>query len=167
MIPALAIVGYLAVHLGGYMLWWRHLGACKREGGIFAIHVASWFLLVGGAGAAALLGGRRDGLAVLILAAGLHGIYSLSFLELWALTHRSYSLAILDRIDAAGGGLLPSALEGLGEIGAVKRSVRSGSLRRLGLLAAGPEGDQLTWRGRAGARVLRGINWLGNGRPMN
>ena len=101
-----ALAGYVFFHFLSYAVWFRHWRAFGSEKTIFLYHAvsfagavssvlaASWFLCPPGGGWRWVTG-----------AAGLHGIYSLSFLELWALSDGGYSLRILDQIerDRAGG----------------------------------------------------------------
>src|SRR5271170_8479003 len=96
--PTAALVSaYLACHLVAYALVLRWIPFFRTEFGIFALHVASFLGLLA---AVALRPTNGPGLAAprIVLGMSLHGIYSLSFLELWSLTQGSYSLAILERV---------------------------------------------------------------------
>jgi hypothetical protein len=162
----LGIVGYLAAHLCLYMMWLRRVPLFGREAPIAAYHIASYALLVGGLAAVAVAGGDAQGPALAGLAAGLHGIYSLSFLELWSLTESSYSLSLLTKIGSSEPPVTLEELVGLKGIGAVKRSVRQESLRRLGLVSEGPA-YKVTFLGRVCSAALTAILWLSNGRTMH
>ncbi len=86
-----------------------------------------------------------------VAAISLHGIYSLSFLELWALSDGGYSLRILDQIDLLGD---RADFVFLKALGSSKKKFRLESLKRLGWVAVDPKGWALTARGRAAADFL-------------
>jgi len=85
----LAIAAYLAVHFAAYVLVLRHRAGLRSEKGIFLYHLAS-AVFAGLAGVAfAVFEPDRFGLSGLVLVLSLHGIYSLSFLELWSPLRRA------------------------------------------------------------------------------
>lgn len=161
-----SIPAYLIMHLGVYTVWLRHLDIFRQERPIFLYHLASWFL---GVGALTLIGWALLGWAaagvMLVLAGSLHGIYSLSFLELWSLSQGSYSLSILTAVerDPTLESLQPDAAR-LGAIGQQKRTARLVSLQRLGLLNTH---EAATPTGRMVAALINGIITLSNGRNLN
>jgi hypothetical protein len=165
-VDALEIAGYLAAHLCLFLLWLRRVALFRREAAIAAYHGVSYALLVGILGAVAVVGRDAHGYALAGLAAGLHGIYSLTFLELWSLTEGSYSLSLLTRIDSSEPAVTVAELVALKNIGATKRSVRLESLRRLGLVSEGPA-YRVTFLGRVCSAVLSGVIWLSNGQTMH
>jgi hypothetical protein len=148
------VVLYLAAHLLLYLLVLRHTAAFARERVVFGYHAASFIALVG------VVAVFRFTLPAAVAALGLHGIYSLSFLELWALADASYSLAILSRIQALRGADRaaepPSVLV---ELGGEKRSQRATDLQRLGLVRRHESGLTLTPRGRVVAAALALVAW--------
>ena len=157
---------YILVHAGLYGGWLRHRPAFRGERTIFLYHLFSWIISVGGAGAWGLSAqGWPAAGALAVLCGSLHGIYSLSFLELWSLSQGSYSLSILAEVgqDCTLQSLRQSAA-GTGMIGRQKRDARLRSLRGLGLL--NPQGA-ITAPGRAVAAVIAGIIWLTKGRNLN
>jgi hypothetical protein len=158
-----SVLGYLVVHLVVYVIWYRHVPKLRTEAAILAYHVLSYGFLLGVLTLAGAMLGQPGWIAALF-AGGLHGIYSLSFLELWSLTQGSYSLGILARIAQNGGQASGQELATLQGIGATKQAERRGALHRLGLtqLDGAP-----TFRGRLAAVPLRAILWLSNGRPLN
>lgn len=134
----------------------------RTECGIFLLHVGSFVICVG---IAAVLGYRLGTpLAGLVLAVGLHGLYSLSFLEAWSLTDGSYSFQLLNLIGQSGRPVAAGDLAGAQAIGTQKQQDRADTLRRLGLVGAN---DRLTFAGRLAAFALRAVLWLSNGKPMN
>jgi hypothetical protein len=161
MIPFLATSGYLAVQFLLFLGVVRHLPWGRTERGILFFQCAAYgFLLTLISIGSTVL--PPDPL--LVFAAGLHGIYSLSFLELWSLTQGSYSLGILAQIDRLGGAALPSDLAGQTDIGRQKQHQRYQSLVSLGLLRTD---GQLTARGWIAAHTLRCVASLSNSRKLN
>jgi len=162
----LLITAYLLVHAGLYGGWLRHRAALRGERTIFLYHFLSWIISVGGAGAWGLCTqGLPAAGALTVLCGSLHGIYSLSFLELWSLSQGSYSLSILTAVerDSTLESLRPDAAL-LGAIGQQKRAARLVSLQRLGLLNAR---EAVTPPGRLAAALISGIITLSNGRNLN
>ena len=106
------IVAYLSAHFLLYALVFRNLRFFYQEKNIFLYHAISFFSL--SAAGAGLLVWEPAALGRVIAAVSLHGIYSLSFLELWALSDGGYSLRILDQIDQPGAAADFKSLEVLG-----------------------------------------------------
>lgn len=143
------ITAYLSIHFLLYALVLRNLRFFYQEKNIFLYHAIS-FLGVSAAGVG-LVVLDPAALGRVTAAVSLHGIYSLSFLELWALSDGGYSLRILDQIDQRG---VAADFKSLEVLGASKKKYRLSSLERLGLLAPHPAGWMLTSRGRAVAGFL-------------
>lgn len=151
---------YLAGHFLVYTLALRHLRLFARESVIFlyqflsfAFHPVIVFWIAPR---------PEDLMAALVGSFALHGIYSLSFLELWALSEGSYSLRMLDRVERLGSAANQSSLSDLDQIGASKKSARLESLVRLGLIE---QRDGRYFRRAAGgimAGALRTLVWLVN-----
>jgi hypothetical protein len=93
--------------------------------------------------------------AVAIAAA--HGIYSISFLELWALASGSYSFIILRGINSGGAADAEKIIAELGAVGDSKKDQRVASLERLGLISRNEGKLSLTGRGRVVASFLRAL----------
>lgn len=162
-LPVLSIA-YVVVHFIVYSLAARHTVALKKEKGIFLYHALSYVLLVAGVATAEIHGAPPWTGAATGVAAGLHGVYSLSFLELWALTHRSYSLTILDRIERTPGGATAAELAGLQQVGARKQQLRSHDVQQLGLIRTD---RSLSPAGLVAAVLLRLVLRISHGRLMN
>ncbi len=141
---------YLALHFLLYAAFLRNARFFNQEKSIFFYHFFSFavlFIL------AAFVAAAEPGAFLMAGAAvSLHGIYSLSFLELWALSDGGYSLRILDRVQHCG---TSADLDSLQDLGASKIKYRLESLKRLGFLAGNSGEWALTRRGRAAAAVLR------------
>jgi len=144
---------YLVAHFALYALWLRHVAFVSTEKGIFLYHfvpAASWVLVLG----TLWLTGPAVSLAEVILVAGLHGIYSLTFLELWALADGGYSLAILERLESRGEADEPSILAELEGLGGEKRAARLADLLRMGLVEEHDGRYGLTPPGRVAAAFI-------------
>jgi hypothetical protein len=162
-----AIAAYLAAHFAVYVLVVRHMPSLHSERGIFLYHVAS-ALFVGLAGLSlAIIDPLGFGAPGLVFVLSIHGIYSLSFLELWSLAEGGYSLYILAsiaRAQAAGGEPDFADQEQLGE---AKQRARLDGLKKLGLIAIRNGAVGLTARGRgAAAIVLFFTRWINPRRAM-
>ena len=149
---------YVLVHAAAYLLIWRRLPAFGRERVIFAYHALSALLVSALAAIGFLLGPSLETLAAAVAVVCLHGLYSVSFLELWSLAEGSYSLTILRRI-AAGADADDPTLEA---VGAAKHQNRAGGLEGIGLVRRQGERVALTGRGRAVGAALAAIVWLAN-----
>ena len=143
------IAAYLSLHFLLYAFFLRNLRLFYGEKTIFLYHALSFGAFSVAAASLWLL--HAKDLRWAAIGVSLHGIYSLSFLEFWALSDGGYSLRILDRIDRNG----PSADLGVLEtLGASKKKYRLESLKRLKLIAPGPQGWKLTLRGALVTGVL-------------
>lgn len=158
MIWLLSSIGYLALHGLLYFVVLRTLPAFTSERGVFLYHFCSGVLFTLAAGICWLWAPATE--ITTALAVGtvmLHGVYSLSFLEVWSLTEGGYSLQIMRAIgesDAAGQPLSVSQLE---EVGRGKQSSRTASLEAFGWITRAGGPFRLTPRGRLVATVLYGL----------
>jgi DNA-binding HxlR family transcriptional regulator len=150
----IAFTIYLAAHLTFYILWLRHLTTLRTEKGIFLYHLASAVITAVVAVISAFISPTEFGIPGCVLILSMHGIYSLSFLELWSLAQGGYSLSIIAgmaRAEASGEDLDFSALEAIGE---AKQADRVTALERMGLVSRSGEHISLTSRGNSIAEVL-------------
>ncbi|HJT78345.1 MAG TPA: hypothetical protein VJ739_14170 [Gemmataceae bacterium] len=158
----LLFFGYVAAHFAAYVLLFRHRAAFRRERPIFLYHAGPALAVTLTALALALAAPTPGRLAAFVLVVSLHGVYSISFLELWSLAQGGYSVNMLgwfERANAAGA--RPDLAE-LETIGSGKKADRLGGLQRLGLLQPHGPGYRLTGRGRLVAAALYGILRLAN-----
>jgi hypothetical protein len=166
MLIFLLILIQIMGHLGLYAAGLKQRPAFGSERTIFLYHLFSWILCVTiFSGWALITGGLQLAAMTGALAGSVHGIYSLSFLELWSLTQGSYSLSILADIsrDPSLSQVLPSPND-LAEIGRQKREARQLVLRNFGLLN---ERGEITRAGRGAAFALSVLISLCNGRSLN
>jgi len=125
---------YLAVHFLLYFALRRFFQLFVTERGILLYHLGSAFAFTGAAGYLAITTTSSDGWAWFVVAVMMHGIYSLSFLELWALADDSYSLRILASIEAAQDRSEQNLIGELSAIGVRKQKSRLNHLAELGLV---------------------------------
>lgn len=148
-------VGYLLLHVVAYLAVLRRIRSLVTEQGVFRYHLVSavlftliaaflWlFAPVSGMSFATMVG--------LVM---LHGIYSLSFLEVWSLTEGSYSLQIVRAVvesHATRSALNMSQLEA---IGSGKKLGRTDTMVRRGFVTVEDGRISLTRRGQAVAQAL-------------
>ncbi len=162
MLTAFAV--YLTAHLAAYVLWLRRLELLRTEKGIFLYHFGSAVITGVAAVIAAFIDPAAFGIAGCVLVLSAHGIYSLSFLELWSLAQGGYSLSIIAGIAQAEAAGTEPDFSGLAAIGASKQADRVAALERLGLIATTGERITLTPRGSAIAAVLHALRrWVDPG----
>jgi len=143
-----AFAAYLALHFLAYVVLLREWPLFRSERAIFLYHFVP--------GAAAGLAGLTYAacampatirFAELVLALSAHGIYSISFLELWSLAQGGYSLSILRSIASGDANGADARFAHLERIGETKQRERIFGLVRLGLIAERDGTIALTPRG--------------------
>jgi hypothetical protein len=161
MSAVLTIAGLYGIgHLSAYLIFLRHRPAFRRERTIFLYHAVS-FLGVMAMTALMLAQTREPGVAaVAAIILSVHGIYSLSFLELWSLAEGGYSLTILRRAAARRQAVDPPSLAALESVGVTKRAARLQQLADLGLVERRGPTWSLTSRGRFAAAAVKAVSWL-------
>lgn len=161
---------YLACHLLLYVTALRTLAAFSRETIIFRYHWVS-AVIVGSVVTVAVANTRSwSDLAAAVGVLSLHGIYSMSFLELWSLAQGGYSLSILEeagRVGPPGESIVESQRDVsiLHQIGASKTRNRLETVERLGLVRGQGDLIALTPFGRVVAGALGVIARILNLRP--
>jgi len=154
-------LGYLLAHLAAYLFLLRLIAALRTERGVFLYHFVSFCAFVA---AAAFTGAPDAARAVTyaFAAAAAHGIYSMSFLELWSLSQISYSFDVLHAIQAAPARDPEDLVTELARTGDAKKAKRVASLARLGLAIDSGDRVSLTTLGGSIAMALRSLRWLAN-----
>jgi hypothetical protein len=151
---------YLPLHFTVYALFLRRRTAFQTEAGIFLFHFVSACLFP--LAALALSLGTGDALLYGIAAAAGHGIYSLSFLELWALSQGSYSFLVLRAVERDSTAGAEGVVTDLAMVGDAKKGQRLGSLEQLKLVARAGGSVSLTPRGQRVAAFLAAIQATAN-----
>ena len=149
-----AFAAYLVAHLAAYVAVLRRLGPFRTEKGIFLYHFVSAVAVCSAAALAGFLDPQEFGLAGFVIVLSAHGIYSLSFLELWSLAQGGYSLSVIAAISAAEAAGTAPDFSALAQIGAGKQQDRIRGLEKLGVIATVNGRISLTLRGRGIAAVL-------------
>ena len=151
---------YVALHFAMYVLVLRGKTSVSGEHAILRFHLLSASLYSGALACLALIYGGSQWPAYVLGGVALHGIYSLSFLELWSLAQGSYSLDLLT-FASENHNSTPSSIVAYGSpIGQAKRSARITGLIRLGLVRCASGHFALTKCGRIVANGLALVAWL-------
>jgi hypothetical protein len=161
--PFMICIIFLMVHAGVYFAVLRGWAALRSEKGIFLYHFMSAILVAGGFGVWAIVHGGSDAWTWFAAVVMLHGIYSLSFLELWALADDSYSLAVMEIIDRGSTAPGPALMQRLEAIGTRKQTSRLDALQGIKLVHELGDGSfTLTLGGRAAVVFGRTLFFLVN-----
>ncbi len=153
-------VGYMAAHLLLYILVLRRLPPFRREAIIFAYHALSTAVAVMAVVVQAVLDGPQADLYMVVAVIALHGIYSVSFLEVWSLSEGGYSLQIMEHLADAERQGKPVDMDALQAIGIAKQGNRLDGLAGLGLVRQSHDAVELTTAGRLLASLFAGLAWL-------
>jgi hypothetical protein len=153
-------LSYLALHLLLYVLVLRDRRIFQSEQGIFLYHFVSAVLFASAALAAGITNFSDAAMAVSIGLISAHGIYSLSFLELWSLAQGSYSISILTGV-ASGGTLSRTKLiDAFARIGDSKKGERLSILLKSSLVHRNGDYWRLSALGRLLGNFLNALLWL-------
>lgn len=154
---------YLFAHFFLYVFILRHRVLFGTEKGIFLFHFISAAMFVLASIAVFLVRCTDEVFSVACVLVAAHGIYSISFLELWSLAQGSYSLSILGRRKHKDKAIARSQLvESLSEIGGSKKVDRLAGLRGFHLVHLDAGCWKLNSSGASIAAMLRGLLWLAN-----
>ncbi len=152
---------YILAHLAAYIAFVRGSPWGKTERGIFLYHSCSFLTFA--ATTLVLCTFFGFGISLWISVLALHGIYSLTFLELWSLTQGSYSLQLLEAAAKNGDLAHLRKLSELRELGGSKIEQRLVSLSGLHLIRGQAKDITLTWLGSILASFFRLVVWLTGG----
>lgn len=151
---------YVVSHFAVYTIALRHARSFSREAVIFGYQALSFVihpLVLFGVGVR-----TEEWGPALVASWALHGIYSLSFLELWSLSEGSYSIQLMDRVERSGGMIEGADFSDLEAIGTTKKQARLDSLVALGLIARSGDRYEARARGRILGTALRVLVWWVN-----
>ena len=158
-------LAYLCIHFFLYAVWLRKVGRLRTERGIFRFHFFS-AILVTCITLLLMVGSLVESpWAVLAALLSFHGMYSVSFLELWSLAQGGYSLSILE-VAARTDGITPEQQSQFETIGDQKRESRLRALLQMGLIRKTPAGISMTLFGRTLGAVFQAVVWLANLRSL-
>lgn len=162
MLTAGLAILYLLLHFAAYVLFLRRYLFFRTEKGIFLLHLASSCTLPVVVFALSLDSGLWVALLSCAAATAAHGIYSISFLELWSLAEGSYSFTILRAVDSRASPTAEDVSAELGAVGDRKKAQRLISLEHLRLVQREGQTISLTSRGRRVSALLKGLQSLAN-----
>ena len=152
--PILICLLYLLLHAGLYFVNSAgSAGTWVRKGDLlvpcgFRCHRDRSFRYLGA------FDGEAEAWTWFVAVVMLHGIYSLSFLELWALADDSYSVAIMEIVGQSGTAGGAALIRGLEAIGMSKQTSRLDALQAIGLIRLGRDRDS-----RSPPRVASPSGW--------
>lgn len=149
---------YVLLHFLAFAALLRRMPGFQTERGIFRYHVVS--ILAVAVAAAVLFAREPGGVQTAAGVTAIHGLYSLSFLELWSLAQGGYSLAMLRHLSDGTG----RADDVMRDLGREKTTLRLASLTRLGILRQSNDRVELTSLGRLGARAQAAVLAIVNSR---
>jgi hypothetical protein len=157
-----AALVWLACHFLIYVAVLRNMPLFQTERGIFLCHLISAAIFVAAALVIFLI--RRDGEAFSVACAlvAAHGIYSISFLELWSLAQGSYSLSIMGQGRSDGVPSRAELIDSFSRIGNSKKADRLSALEGSQLVRLDGNHWKLNGSGAIAASLLRGLLWLAN-----
>ena len=153
-------LSYLALHFLLYVLVLRGRPLVQSERGIFLYHFGSAAVFTLVAFCLAVSYFSDAAIAIAIGLSALHGIYSLSFLELWTLAEGSYSMSILTGIASQGTLSRDALIDAFARIGDAKKSDRLSVLSNLSLGRSDGSYRRLSARGQLLAILLNALVWL-------
>jgi hypothetical protein len=153
-------VSYLALHALLYFFVLRYRPLFQSERGIFLYHLVSATLLMLVAFATAFAHFSDAAVAIAIGLSAIHGIYSLSFLELWTLAEGSYSMTILTGIASQGTLSRKALIDAFARIGDAKKSNRLSVLSKMLLVHRYGGHWRISAQGRVVANLLHVLVWL-------
>jgi hypothetical protein len=157
-----AEVIYLLGHFFLYVFVLRHRGYFQTERGIFLYHLISAIACVFASAVIVLVDRDQAAFSVACALVAAHGIYSISFLELWSLAQGSYSLSIMGQ---GGSDRSPSRAELVdcfSRIGDAKKADRLSGLEASRLIRLDGNRWKLSGFGAIVGSMLRGLLWLAN-----
>lgn len=143
-----ALIGiYIVVHFLLYTIYFRRKEYFGTEQGIFLFHLVPLVCLVAIAFVAFLRNPSNDSFALIVGAGAAHGIYSLSFIELWLLSEGGYSLRILSELVRRGASTTSELQQQFVDVSARKKQGRLESLVALKLIEHDQDRFGLSKRG--------------------
>jgi len=153
-------LAYLALHVLLYVFVLRGRPLVQTERGIFLYHFVSAVVFTLVVFGAAVTHFSDAAIATAIGLIAVHGIYSLSFLELWTLAEGSYSMSILTGIASQGTLSRNMLIDAFARIGDAKKGDRLSVLSTLSLARHEDDHWRLSARGRVLANLLNVLVWL-------
>jgi len=143
-----------------YFFYYRHRPIGRSEKGIFLYQLMSLLILTTLTVLIVHDQNLEAFITAIIFSISIHGIYSLSFLEIWSLSEGGYSLQILDIIDRNMGFLPEESFNNLVKVGDEKKSKRINSLVKLNLIKVSGNYISLTYYGIIASVIVKSFRFL-------
>jgi hypothetical protein len=143
-----------------YVIVLRGRPLVQSERGIFLYHFVSATVFTLVAFCVVLTHFSDAALATAVGLSAVHGIYSLSFLELWTLAEGSYSMSILTGIASQRKLSRNTLIGAFARIGDAKKGDRLSILSKLSLSRRDNNHWRLSARGRLAANLVNLLTWL-------
>jgi hypothetical protein len=153
-------LSYLTLHFLLYIFVLRNRSVFQSERGIFLYHFVSAVLFATVALTAGVVAFNDDTMALSIGLTAAHGIYSISFLELWSLAQGSYSISILTEIASQDSPQRNSLIDAFARIGDAKKGDRLSILMKSTLARLDGGYWRLSGLGRLLGNLLNAVLWL-------
>jgi hypothetical protein len=157
---------YVALHFMLYVVVLRHHAAFGHEATIFGYHFWSAMLVSLGSLLCWLVFRDSVVFAAVVAAVCIHGVYSISFLELWSLSEGGYSLSVLRLVKHARDEGRTIDRGALLDIGNAKKGNRVQGLLKLRLVRRRSDHLELTTYGRVTASAFASVAWAANLRDV-
>jgi hypothetical protein len=152
----------LFAHFFLYLVLLRDRTFFQTERGIFLYHFVSVVVFVAASVVIFLIYRDDEAFSIACCLVAAHGIYSISFLELWSLAQGSYSLSIMGRGQSGGELSRTQLVELFSRIGNQKKADRLAGLKRSQLVRLDADHWKLNSLGVMVASLLRSLLWLAN-----
>lgn len=154
------IFSYLIFHFFLFVSYFRHRPAFRTEGGILLLHLISVVLLIILEILSCWPSPSQADFAFIIGSTAGHCIYSLTFLEIWALSEGGYSLRVLSEVVKNKHSTIEGLEKHFAALSSGKKEERLDSLLVLGLVQKRQNTFSLTSRGKYLALFIAGICYL-------
>ncbi len=151
---------YLIGHFLLYVFFFRKF--LRQEKTVFLYHFVSFVLFTVVVCAVSFLHVKVSAFETIFCFSCLHGIYSLSFLELWSLSQGSYSLTILNDFQQNGAVHRDSLIEKFTQLGEEKKNNRLEAIEEMGLIILKNDVWHVTPKGLWLSKFFRGLLFLAN-----
>jgi hypothetical protein len=152
----------LACHFLMYVAVLRHRPLFQTEKGIFLYHLTSAAVFVAAALLILFILRDSEAFSVAFALVAAHGIYSISFLELWSLAQGSYSLSIMGQGRSDRAPTRAELVDSFSRIGNAKKADRLSGLQGSQLIRLDGNRWKLNGSGATVASLLKSLLWLAN-----
>ena len=152
---------WVAIHFCSYLILFRFVAFLNQEKGFILFHLLSWLVLLVTLSTLGILEGASGLLTPAVAALSLHGVYSMTFWELWGSSEGGFSLRIMDEVEK---GMTTEAqlLEHFERLGRSKRGSRLQDMESVGLVRRVGDLYRVQGVGILVVAIIRLLRLLGN-----